>query len=338
MATDNYHTRLLEKDEYKRWDKFVDESATGTIFHKTVWLDNIRKWQNLKFDIAGCFNDKELIGGMAFCWKTKMQLIPIIQLPVKTPYFGVVCSTRKTEHISKQESHIHNITRSVIQFLENKFKHIYAIFPPAFTDVRPFMWNRFQAGIHYTYRLDMNIEMDIRASLYPSLRRQVTKSLLLDFEFHQDNSTEMMKSAWKLEQSSFERQNFRFHYTKSDDFIVFLRNLITENAADIYSIIHQGKTIAANIVIKDNKKKLAYYWLGGVDYEYMETGLYHVLVIKTIEELKSSDIDLFDFGGADTGGIAKNKARYNFPLVPMYSVTKTTGIAKFGFLLKNLFK
>ena len=338
MLSSNLHTRLLEVQEYSLWDDFVDRSAMGTLFHKTIWLENISRWQKLKFNIAGCFKGTELAGGMAFCWKNKMNLIPIIQMPVKTPYFGIVFSDRTSELVSKHESHIRSISRSITEFLEQKFRYIYTIFPPGFMDIRPFIWEKYIAQIHYTYRFELNSEKDLLNSLHPSLKRQIKKSLLFDFKIQKDNSVTMLSTAWELEQKSFERQGFRFKYSKREEFVDFLETIISQDYADVYTLIYQNKAIACNIIVKDLMNKTTHYWLAGAQKEYLNTGLNRVLLFKTIEDLKSSDMVVFDFEGAGTENIVYYKSRYNFPLVPMYSVTKTIGLAKYAFMLKKLFR
>ena len=78
-------------------------------------------------------------------------------------------------------------------------------------------------------------------------------------------------------------------------------------------------------MILDQATGTAYYWHAGADKDFLNTGLNQLLVLKS-----------FDFVGADTESIARYKSTYNFPLVPMYSVSKSRSIARLGMAIKNL--
>jgi len=337
MANPNIHTRYLEKDEYDRWDRFVDESVFGTIFHKTIWLKTFSEWQDLKFSIAACYKGEELIGGMAFTWKKKYNIIPVIQMPVKTPLFGPVLAVNDTKYRSKIENQLHTTSNALISFLVSEYKHVYASFPPAFSDIRPYIWKGFETNVHYTYFTELHRDTDLSESFDPDIRRRISKAEQLEYSVHINGSSEFIVYAWELEQKSFKRQDFHMVYASKNEFTSFIESLIDQDSAKIYTITHQNNPVATTIIILDQSKRIAYYWLAGADKEYLSTGLNQLLFHKMFENLIESGYKGFDFVGAGTESIARYKSTYNFPLVPMYSVIKSQGLAKFGMALKRLF-
>jgi len=329
-------TRYLSEEEYDLWDQFVDSSSFGTIFQKSVWLNNISKWQNLKFSIAGCFKGQDLIGGMAFTWERKYSMIPIIHLPVKTPFFGIVLPHSEKKYNSKIESQFHSIIYALISLILPEFKLFYSILSPENIDIRPYIWLGFNTKVHYSYRFELNKETDLISSFDYSIRKQINKGKQINHDFYTNCSEDFIGIAWKLEQKSFDRQKFKFKYSQLNDFKHFIGKLIQQDSVKIYTITHQGKPIASRILILDRSKRIAYDWLAGIDKNYLQTGLNQSLMLYSLEDLINSDFKTFDFGGAGTKSIAKYKSKYNFKLVPYYSVSKSKGFTRIGLKLKDL--
>lgn len=334
-ADNNIYTRYLQVAEYTLWDRFVDDSIEGTIFHKSVWLKSISTWQNLNFSIAACFKGGELIGGMAFTWKKKFGRIPVIQLPFKTLFFGPVIAQSKAKHQSKSESHQQAVVQSLTGFLMSEYQMFYAKFPPSVIDIRNYSWNGFQTGIHYTYLADLNPENDILSSFDHSVRKQINKGEKLNYIFHADNHENFISLAWELEQKSFNRQDFKLVYASKAAFMTFVSELIDMELAQVYSLYLENTPVASRIVLLDHPKSKVYDWLSGADKEHLSTGLNQLLMYRVLKELQKSDLSFFDFGGAGTSSIARYKSTYNFPLVPMYSVSKSRSIARLGMAIKN---
>ena len=89
------------------------------------------------------------------------------------------------------------------------------------------------------------------------------------------------------------------------------------------------------MTVHEKTKGIAYYWQAGASKEYLPTGLNQLLVQRVIEHYTSEGYKKFDFVGADTDTIARYKSTFNFPLVPMYSVSKSRGMTKFGLMIKK---
>lgn len=335
-ASNSIQIRYLESHEYDLWDQFVDQCDFGTIFHKSQWLNPISKWQNLNFSIVGCYKGNQLTGGMAFTWKKKFGRIPIIQLPVKTPVFGPVISYSDTKYLSKIESQIHTVTKDLINFLLKDYQLFYAQFPPAFIDIRPYNWEGFDSDVHYTYSIKFHSEIDLEAGFNPDIKRRIKKAYTLKYQLHENATEEYIAYAWDLEQKSFDRQGFKMQYTAKESFVSFILDLVQKKSGEVFTIMHEEKPVASVIMILDQATGTAYYWHAGADKDFLNTGLNQLLVLKIMEKYKVSDLKSFDFVGADTESIARYKSTFNFPLVPMYSVSKSRSIARLGMAIKNL--
>ena len=335
-TTSKIETRYLQPEEYHLWDSFVDESRDGTIFHKTLWLKPISAWQNLNFSIAACFKGGKIVGGMAFTWKKKFGRIPVIQMPLKTPVFGPVISQSETKYQSKIERQVQATVQEISGFLMTKYQLFHAQFPPTVTDVRPYAWAGFNTAIHYTYRTQFNKDFNLPSIVESDINRRIKKASQLPYIHIVDNSKHYIGQAWDLEQKSFKRQKFQLDVNLRNKFTTLVQDLVRTNTAQVHTIDHDGKSVASIIMISDRAKKASYYWMAGADKDYLSTGLNQLLLIQVIQKYKDADFESIDLVGADTESIARYKSTFNLPLIPMYSVSKSRGIARLGIRIKNL--
>ena len=335
-TTSNIETRYLTEEEFGLWDQFVDACQFGTIFHKSNWLRPVARFQGLNFSIVACFKGGKIAGGMAFTWKKKFGLIRVIQMPLKTPFFGPVVAYSDTKYRSKIESQVHSITESLTTFLLSEYQLFHAQFPPAFSDVRPYVWGGFETRVHYTYCGAIDPGASLSEQFEQDVRRRIKKALDMDFQLVVETTEGNIAESWDLEQKSFDRQKFsRLSFTR-EDFISLVKGLADAGASQIFTIKSEGIPVASVVIIQDPAKSVSYYWMAGAHRDYLNTGLNQLLVQRILEHYQDSDYNIFDMVGADTPTIARYKSTFNFPLVPMYSVTKSRGMARLGMRLKNM--
>ncbi|MEZ5071185.1 MAG: GNAT family N-acetyltransferase [Bacteroidales bacterium] len=327
--------RYLNPEEHELWDAFVDQCPYGTIFHKTGWLLPVARFQSLSFRIAACIRDGEILGGMAFTWKKKFGRIPVLQMPVKTPFFSPVIAPSQSKYLSKTESQLFEVAEALGDFLTNEYQWVQATFPTAFQDVRPFLWAGFNGKIHYTYRTVLSGTDDPLPDYDTPVRNKIKKGLRTEFEFRTGATRKDIGDAWELEQKSFRRQQFEMRYADKEEFTDFVESLIGSGAADMFSIVYQGQLVASRILVLDRPKRTAYDWTAGAHEDHLSTGLNQVLMYSIHKHLLESEFQVFDFVGAGTKSIAKYKSTFNFPLAASYSISKARGLARIGMLLKN---
>lgn len=336
MANSNkIDIRYLEPGEHALWDLFVDESEFGTIFQKSIWLKPLAEFQHLSFSIAACFKGGKIIGGMAFTWKKKFGLFPIMQIPLKTPFFGPVFVSSNTKYRSKIESQLHTVMNAFNDFILSRYQHFTVAFPPAVSDIRPYSWNGFETGIRYTYESKLDPDIQLQEEFDSDIRRRIKKAGELEHEVSIDNSDAYITHAWELEQQSFRRHHFQQSGFSKQEFLSFIKTLSGEGSAMVFSMIHDGAPIASVLTVHEKTRGIAYYWQAGANKEYLSTGLNQLLIQRIIEHYTSEGYKKFDLLGADTDTIARYKSTFNFPLVPMYSVSKSRGISKFGLMIKK---
>ena len=139
---------VLTEQELPQWDEFVRLSPQGTLFHTTLWLNAL----DVPFRLFGVFRGKVLCGGFAAgLLGGRGAGAPHASI---TPYLGILYAPSDGKYVTRisQEK---EIAVTLASFLKKKFARISFRFPPEIVDVQPFIWEEFQVGLRYTYRVSL---------------------------------------------------------------------------------------------------------------------------------------------------------------------------------------
>jgi hypothetical protein len=329
-----YNVRFLKHEEYQIWSQFVVRSYYGTIYNSVEHMKSICDALKIQFDIVGCFDKNNvLIAGIAFGHSRKFGKNYLYNLPI-TPYCNIVFNERETNLQSKKETHHHSVVNELLNFLEANFSYIKFSFNYRYPDVRPYTWSNYLSKVNYTYLI--NLQEDHNPDNYdPSLRRQLKKGYNLPYRITDEVTEKSIYAYYDLHLKTYRRQGLKTELPR-EGFRNYIENVTKNNQGTIYSIEHKGIIISSMVILFD--PDTAYYTLSATDPEYFSLGLNHVLLDQILTLLKEKKVKYFDFIGANTPSISRYKAKYNFKLVPIYSVEKTVGFSmKVLLKLKQLY-
>lgn len=324
--SNKYTTRYLKKEEFNLWNEFVDKTDTGTIFHKSFFVENLSNFTNTNFSIATVFNaDQKIVGGFAFAHSIKLKKIKFIyELPLN-PFYSPVIADRGTKYRTKNERFNNEILTTLLKFIEKDFKILNFKFPPNYIDLRPLKWEGYSNFVNYTYAINLKNNPNYFDNFLPDLKRQIKKNIDSEYELITDNSAKNITYAFELQNKTLSRKNKNFPLTKNQ-FLYFCETLDNEQVLKTYTILIDEKPISSVNLLIDNSK--AYYLIAGTDPDYYNSGMNHVLLFKIIEEIKEQGVEYFDLVGANNPSVSHYKSAYNFSLVPYYSSSKEIGVAK----------
>lgn len=147
-------------DDGDTWDAFVDETISGSLFHKWDFLKITEKHTGFTFLPYGFFKGNELICIFPLFQKQTCGLnILLSPPPVQSviPYLGFVMGRRyDTAKQSKKES----MLKSVGEDLEAEFatlapNYLAITQVPGFIDVRRFLREGYDTRVHFSYIIDL---------------------------------------------------------------------------------------------------------------------------------------------------------------------------------------
>jgi hypothetical protein len=184
--------RMTNGDE---WDKFVDSSRTGLLFHKWDFLTITERHTGFSLLPLGIFKGEELICIFPVFRRSTYGLDVLLSPPpmqAVMPYLG--CVMNGTYDTGKQSKKV-SLLDTVMDGIRAEFgaiapNYIEFRFIPGFEDVRQFMWEGYALKVHYTYTLDLKRPLDaIWDDLNSDLRKKLRK--LETAGFHLERSRDL---------------------------------------------------------------------------------------------------------------------------------------------------
>lgn len=168
-------------DDGSAWDTFIDESATGRLFHKWDFMRITQKHTGFRFLPYGVFKGNELIAVMPLFQRQSHGINILLSPPPLqsvVPYLGFVMGSRyDTAKQSKKES----LLKLVGDSLEGEFaalapNYLSITQVPGFIDVRRFLRDGYQTRLHFTYLIALDPPLEeIWNSFSSNLRTKLRK-------------------------------------------------------------------------------------------------------------------------------------------------------------------
>jgi hypothetical protein len=173
------------------WDKFVDDSPYGLVFHKWDALKIMEKYSGYRLHTFGIYKGNELICIIPLFHKKQMGMKSVFSPPPRmgVPYLGFVMSglyegvkqRRRESYLGTAIDDIHG----EIKKLAPNYVSILTV--PGFNDIRPFKWNGYDVDVKYTYTI--NLEQDLETiwkGFDDNCKKSIKQSADYDFTMKED--------------------------------------------------------------------------------------------------------------------------------------------------------
>ncbi len=322
--------REIDASEFPSWDRFVDESKNGTIFHCSDWIKVYSDHFGYPFCIIGCYHKNELVGGCSLflnkskIWKRSYSTSELM------PYGGIVVGKGKNDSVRGILLWEHEIISAINNFLDlKKFRNIDIVCSPGFTDIRSFTWIGWRNEVHFVYYLESGASVgsfpkSVRRDIKNAYKRGVQVERRFDPKVHYD-----------LYKKVFNRQNLQ-PPVKSDFFEKVFAKFSTMDRV----VMFIGKTpddvpISTLIVLAD--KKMAYLWSGFSDPGFIDYDSFLLLFLESMTMFKNRGYNNIDMMSGNVFRLSKFATRFNPILVPYYRVFKNDTIYTIASSFRSLF-
>lgn len=306
----NFIIREIQKDEYDEWDKFVDDSTYGTIFHKTYWLESFKE----NFKVYGCFKDNKLFAGLPVISIDSGLRVRSIYHPELTAYLGIVFKELQDKYVTVS-SQIKEVCATIAKKLKADFDEVYIKFPPYFNDLQSFIWEGFHAFVKYTYILDIenldSVWMNMSTKRRNNMRRAKRDKICIDED---DKFDEILS----IQQTSYERIGVDIDFQT-----IALRHheILKKNKKCHFFLSKKatGEPVGGAYIIWDNKR--SYYIIGGYDHIKSHHGALTLAVWEAIRYTKEQlNLNQFDFVGSMVPEVENYFRKFGGLLTPYYAI------------------
>jgi len=331
----NIKVREINEDEYDLWNKLVEESPQGTVFHNSDWLTTCSNLLNKKIKIYGCFKGDQLVSGCSlYIYKSKRVFKKAYSTCEMTPYGGVLLSQSQSSKVREQERMLNKTIKALLKIFDVEgFDYINLSNSPDFVDIRPFTWNGWSSKVYYVYYF--NLEGDIEKTISKNARRTIREAIKTSITVEKLNNNDLISyfpQYYDLFKMTYHRQNIQITVSKK-----FLKNMINmlhdHKKSEIWiAKTSSGEIAAAEVIMFDNKR--AYRWSPVTHTKLRKTGAASLLLYKIFHNLEKKGFKEFDLAAANTPQLAKFIASFNPRLVPCYEVEKSGAMFK---IVKNVY-
>lgn len=309
-----YEIAYLDEDDYDRWDGFVSDSPTGTLFHKSHWIRTVYG----DFEVCTVKKGEELLAGLPLAPTSELG-IRVLGHPSLTPYFGVVfkdmSQRKRVSEITEQKKTGEHIAAE----LKDSFDRVHLYTTPREVNLLPFKWAAYSFTLRYTYLLDVTDVDRVWDEMAGDHRSDIRRA---DRDGVTVTRTDDIETALDLVEKTYERQDRRFgardtareiHAVLSD----------RDEAAAFVARDDTDVPVAAIYLLWDGKR--AYYLLGGYDDERGQRGATAMVLWRAIQ-YTDEDLGLpeFDFEGSDIPGIERFFRQFGGELSPYYGLRWST--------------
>jgi Acetyltransferase (GNAT) domain len=303
-----YEIRAFNESEFAQWDEFVRQSPQGTLFHSSLWLEAA----GAPFRLLACFRGGELHGGFAVAVFDKHHAGA--PHPALTPYLGVLFPPNHGKYVTKISNH-KAVASAFAAFLKKEFDTVNLRFPPEVVDLQPFIWEGFEAGLRYTYRLPLNdleqalgnMDTDRRHNIISAERQGVQVESGANFE-----------EVLRLSERSFQRQGLAT--TTRPAAKKFEASLRAAGLCRTFlARSPSGAPIGGVWIAWDDKR--AYYLLGGYEVSAKSNNAVALAMWRAIQYAASTlKLAEFDFEGSMIPAVEQFFRKFGAVLTPTYTV------------------
>ena len=167
--------KIVDEKDAEEWNKLVESSPHGTIFHTWKWLKIVEKHTSSKlYPIIG-YKGTTPVGIFPLFYQRKTYLKMVFSPPPHTAinYLGPVLADYDKLKQAKKEINFVEFQRQADEFINEELKanYISISLPPGLLDPRPFQWAGYLVAPVYGYIRDLSKGLDYVWLQYGRKRR-----------------------------------------------------------------------------------------------------------------------------------------------------------------------
>jgi len=157
------------------WDRFVEESPQGNLFHTTTWADILSSTFGRSYTIVFCKKNDQTVGGMIYFKHKKLSwdmITPMAFFPYSAPLFYNPVD-------EKPQKTIHNllsITASFDNYLRKNFDYWILDVPSESNDVRSYLWQGAIIEPQYSYIVSISNKEELYENYNQSVRKKLKQA------------------------------------------------------------------------------------------------------------------------------------------------------------------
>ena len=318
--------KVGREEDAELWDRLVESSPHGTIFHTWKWLKIAEKHTDSRlYPIIG-FKGTEPVALIPLFYQKRFLLRTIFSPPphVAIPFLGLLMVNYDQLKQNKKESNLMEFQKELDHFLSDEIKPNYVnlVHPPDFIDVRPFVWSGYNAIPTFNYVFDLSAGKE---KLWENLKKYTRKNIKTASENLKilKGTREDLRIIYHQLEERYQEQDRKLKIR-----LEFLEDIYDCSKECMHIIVAEmdGEVVGGlvNLVYRDR----IYSWIGNAKTNIPRLYPNDLLIWKSIEYGCKKGYETFYEIGANTPRLVRYKRNFNPSLVVSFTVKKATFISK----------
>lgn len=290
------------------WDRFVDASPYGLLFHKWNYLKIIEKHTGYTLIPYGIYTGNELICIFPVFVKKLTGMTFVFSPPpmTGTPYMGFVMSPLyDSVKQRRKESYLNNAIDEIsaeIKKLSPDYTSILSV--PGFSDIRPFKWNEYGVDIKYSYTIDLTKLLDtIWSGFDDNCKKSIRQSEGYNLVLQETGDAQKF---FDLMEMRYKDQGLNYPIV-SAQYLGDLINAFPDNLK-MYFLYNNADIVGIELICKFKSRFIL--WMGE-SLINKEVPANYFLRWEFIKRAKEEGYRELEIEGANTKHLCANKSRFN---------------------------
>jgi hypothetical protein len=320
-------------DDPVQWDRFIDDSADSTLFHKWDFLRIMERYTGYKLLPYGIYRDDDLVAAIPLFYNKTCGLKLLYSPPptsmVYVPYLGLATAPWIKELRPREKEEAWSFIIGELGGLVGHISPNYVTIGllPGVGDSRPFIWNDFEAELKYTYTFDLEQPLEtlwdrMEKNCKKEIREASKSPLTLERAYDADMFSDIMRNGLK-------KAGKTFYHRQSPQYIKDVLQAFPGNIRMYF--LYNGDDVASAAVNYGFHGRFM-GWMGNT---VVDNGLSanQYMIWEFLKQAKSEGYGVYENIGADEKRLNLAKTKFNPDLTPYFQIMKRDLVyrtAKYG--------
>jgi len=317
--------KIAQENDAQLWDRIVDSSSQGTLFHTWKWLKIAENHTDTTLYPVLGVKGETVIGILPIFYMKKYGIASAFSPPpsVAIPYLGPVIENYEKYKQSKKESIEKNFLRSIDHYIFSQLNCGFTSFSLTLNhDPRPYKWANYQLDPIFDYHIDINqnitsIWQNMDANLKGHIKRTEKNGIYIE-----NGSKEDLIDIYHSLARRYREQ--KRPITVSIEYLSELFDTFSPTNLQVFVAKQNGNTVGGIITL--SYKDHVLYWIGGAKPASANFSPNDLAQWEAIKFANSHGYKIYEEIGAGTERLSEFKAKYNPKLVHRYSVKKYSSL------------
>lgn len=316
-------------EDRDRWDELVGRSPHGTPFHLSGFLDVQAEWADATPSLLAGYVGEEPVGLLPFLRMEKGPLTALVSPApdLKVSYGGPLLLNFEKLKRRKAERRHHDLVEAGMAYVDDElspnFVHVRTT--TQYDDVRPFVWNDFEASPGYTYVVDLTGGADALMDAFSTdARRAVRNGTPEDFEIR-EGGEEVVERI--VEQVRSRHAELDESYPVTAAYALDVYRALPEGVVRPYAAIVDGAFVGGTITLQFGET--AYAWQGSAKSD-ADASVNDLLKWRGMTDAIDAGVTRYDLVGANVPRISEYKAKFAPALEQYHELVRGSPLVRFG--------